>query len=131
MAKFATNNTVSALTQVSPFFANKGFHPRMSFGPPRPIERSSSKRLRESNTARNDFVTKMSDILDVLRTNLISAKAAQENSANVNRSPAPAYRVGDEVYLDTRNITTNRPMQKFSSKFIEYKIKKVLDSYSY
>src|SRR5271168_4474234 len=130
MAKFATNTTINASTQVSPFFANKGFHPRISFGPPRPIERSSSKRLLESNTAGNDFVTKMSDILDVLRTNLISAKAAQENSANVNRSPAPAYRVGDEVYLDTRNITTNRPMQKFSSKFIECRIKKVLDSHS-
>jgi hypothetical protein len=131
MAEFAANNTVNASTQVSPFFANKGFHPRMSFGPPRPIERSSSKRLRESNTAGNDFVTKMSDILEVLRTNLTSAKAAQENSANANRSPAPAYRAGDEVYLDTRNITTNRPTKKFDSRFIECKIKKVLDSHSY
>jgi hypothetical protein len=73
----------------------------------------------------------MSDILEVLRTNLTSAKAAQENSANANRSPAPAYQAGDEVYLDTRNITTNRPTKKFDSRFIECKIKKVLDSHSY
>ena len=58
-------------------------------------------------------------------------KAQQELSANLNRSPAPAYRVGDEVYLDTRNITTSRPMKKLDYKFIACRVKKVLDSHSY
>ncbi|KAI0992802.1 hypothetical protein K3495_g15382, partial [Podosphaera aphanis] len=35
MAEFAANNAVNTSTKVTPFFANKGFHPRMSFGPPR------------------------------------------------------------------------------------------------
>jgi hypothetical protein len=63
MAEFAANNAVNSSTQISPFFANKGFHPRMSFGPPRPITQSSPNRLRDSNAAGNDFVTKMADIL--------------------------------------------------------------------
>ncbi|SLM35328.1 retrotransposon nucleocapsid protein [Lasallia pustulata] len=33
MAEFADNNAVSAGTSMTPFFANKGFHPRMTFGP--------------------------------------------------------------------------------------------------
>ena len=33
MAEFADNNAVSAGTGMTPFFVNKGFHPRMTFGP--------------------------------------------------------------------------------------------------
>jgi hypothetical protein len=132
MAEFAANNAVNSSTQISPFFANKGFHPRMSFGPPRPIAQSSPNRLRDSNAAGNDFVTKMADILQILRTNLTAAKAKQEASANANRSPHPAYRVGDEIYLDTRNISTSRPIKKLDHKFIgPFKVKEVLGSHSY
>ncbi len=53
-------------------------------------------------------------------------------SANTNRSPHPAYRVGDEVYLDTRNVSTSRPVKKLDHKFIgPFKVKEVLGSYSY
>jgi len=38
LAEFAVNNVMNISTSMSPFFANKRFHPRMSFGPPRPIE---------------------------------------------------------------------------------------------
>jgi hypothetical protein len=89
MAEFAANNAVNASIQMSPFFANKGHHPRMSFGPPRPLEKSSSKQLREQNAKGNEFVLKMADILQLLQTNLISAKSQQEQSANAHRSPAP------------------------------------------
>jgi hypothetical protein len=132
MAEFAANNAVNSSTQVSPFFANKGYHPRMSFGPPRPLDRTASKRLRDQHQTGNDFVTKMADILEVLRTNLSSARAQQETSANANRSPAPAYRVGDLVFLDTRNLTTNRPMKKLDHKFIgPFKVSKVVNSHAY
>ena len=33
IAKFADNNTVLSTTKMTPFFANKGFHPRISFSP--------------------------------------------------------------------------------------------------
>ena len=36
MAKFAANNAESSTTQMTPFFANLGCHPRMSFDPPGP-----------------------------------------------------------------------------------------------
>ena len=100
MAEFSANNSVNASTKITPFFANKGFHPRMSFGPPRSNERISSKNLRQQITAGNDFASKMAEVLDVLRTNLNYAKDKQEYPANRNRSQAPAYRVGDEVFLD-------------------------------
>ncbi|KAI0991941.1 hypothetical protein K3495_g16246, partial [Podosphaera aphanis] len=132
MAEFAANNAVNASTQVTPFFANKGFHPRMSFGSPRSALRTSPKNIREQITSGNDFASKMAEILEVLRSNLRYAKEKQEISSAANRSPAPAYRVGDEVFLDARNINTSRPIKKLDCKFIgPFRITKKVNSHAY
>jgi len=132
MAEFSANNVMNASTQMSPFFANNGYHPRVSFGPPRPLEPSATPTIKAGNKAGTDFVNKMEQILALLKTNLISAQASQEFAANKTRSPAPAYRVGDEVFLDSRNIKTDRPIKKFDHKFFgRYKIKEVLGSHTY
>ncbi|KAI1007414.1 hypothetical protein K3495_g811 [Podosphaera aphanis] len=132
MAEFAANNAVNASTQVSPFFANKGFHPRMSFGPPRMTHRISPKHLREQTTAGNNFASKMAEVLDVLCMNLTHAREKQEKASSTNRSVAPAYRVGDEVFFDSRNIATSRPIRKLDCKFIgPFKITKLNNSHAY
>ena len=92
-------NAVNASTKITPIFANKGFHPRMSFGPPRPPDRMSSKSLRQQTSAGNDFAMNMVDILGVLRLNLTCSREKQEIASAANRSPAPAYHVSDEVFL--------------------------------
>ena len=63
MAEFAANNAVSSSTQVSPFFATRGFPPRMTFGPPRPRNRASLKQLQDQTSKGNDFVSKIESIL--------------------------------------------------------------------
>jgi len=132
MAEFAANNAVSSSTQVSPFFATRGFYPRMTFGPPRPLDRASSKAIQEQTTIGNDFVTKMEEILKVLQTNLTATYAQQEASANANRSPAPAYRPGDLVFLSTKNFSSIRPSKKLSEKFDgPFKVLEVIGSHSY
>ena len=78
MAEFSANNVASASTGISPFFANKGFYPRMSFGPPRPLSRNSTKRLQEQEEQGNAFALKMESIMETLRTNLLAAQATQE-----------------------------------------------------
>ncbi|KAI0992817.1 hypothetical protein K3495_g15367, partial [Podosphaera aphanis] len=132
IAEFAANNAVNASTSMSPFFANKGFHPRLSFGPPRKAPRNTSNHLRVQNNKGNEFVHKMEDVLKELRSNLITARANQEESASNNRMPAPAYRVGDKVFLSTRNIDSARPCKKLDSKFIgECKVVEVVNPHSY
>lgn len=132
MAEFAANNAVSSSTGVTPFFANKGYHPRMSFGPPRALFTGASRAVRDNNKLGTQFADKMKEILELLRTNLTAARATQEGTANRNRQPAPAYRVNDEVFLDTRNITTARPMKKLDHKFFgPYIITEVLGSHNY
>ena len=74
----------------------------------------------------------MKEVLESLKTNLNFTKAQQEKSASKNRSPAPAYRVGDLVFLSTRNITKARPSKKLDVKFIgPCKISKVINSHAY
>ncbi|EKD17831.1 retrotransposon nucleocapsid protein [Drepanopeziza brunnea f. sp. 'multigermtubi' MB_m1] len=132
MAEFSANNVMNASTQMSPFFANTGFHPRVSFGPPRPLEPTFTPAIQAGNKAGTAFVNKMEQILALFKTNLISAQATQEFAANKTRSSALAYRVRDEVFLDSRNIKTDRPIKKFDHKFFgRYKIKEVLGSYTY
>ena len=132
MAEFAANNAVNTSTKITPLFANKGFHLCMSFGPPRPPDRTSSKSLRQQTSAGNDFASNMADILEVLRSNLTCSREKQEIVSAANRSPAPAYCVGDEVFLDARNITTTRPIKKLDCKFIgTFRVTKIVNSHAY
>ncbi|KAI1003037.1 hypothetical protein K3495_g5167 [Podosphaera aphanis] len=74
----------------------------------------------------------MAEVLDVLRMNLTRARENQEKASSTNRSAAPAYRVGDEVFLDSRNIATSRPIRKLDCKFIgPFKITKLINSHAY
>jgi hypothetical protein len=74
MAEFAANNAISSSTSISPFFANYTFHPHISFRPPRLVITRSSQYIQDQNQEEREFVTKIEEILQLLRTNL---KAAQ------------------------------------------------------
>jgi hypothetical protein len=63
MAEFAANNTISSVTQLSPFFAIRGFYPCITFGLPRPLDQASPKSLQDQTFKGNKFVLKMKDIL--------------------------------------------------------------------
>src|SRR5208282_6140172 len=116
----------------SPFFATRGFHPRMMFGPPRPLDRASSRSLQDQTSRGNRFASKMEDILQTLQTNLAATQAQQEASSNANRSPASAYRPRDLVFLSTKNIATARPSKKLDHKFIgPFQVIRAINSHSY
>ena len=66
LAEFAARNVINDSTGMSPFFANAGYHPRMSFGPPRPIPHTVSKDLGERNNKGNDFAAKMQEITELV-----------------------------------------------------------------
>jgi hypothetical protein len=50
------------------------------------------------------MVDKMRDIIEFIREEMTWAQALYSEYANQNRQPAPAYEVGDEVWLDAYNI---------------------------
>ncbi|KAH0612978.1 uncharacterized protein H6S33_009358 [Morchella sextelata] len=125
MAEFATNNHVSETTKVSPFYANSGRNPRITFGP---LEHGRTTAEDQANS----IAREMKDIINFLRNEMFRAQRIQEESANRNRTPAPRYHLGDKVFLSTRHILTKRPSKKFDWKRIgPYNVKRIVNPYAY
>ena len=61
MAEFARNTNTLSITGVSLFFANKGYHPRMSFDFELPIDAKTAHGRIEQQKA-VDIATQMKDI---------------------------------------------------------------------
>jgi hypothetical protein len=116
LAEFAANNAPSATTKVSPFYANKGFHPRMSFDIRPKVRkarnsRESNERVRAVKAAKH-----LKSLWEMLQDQIGLAQTRMEHFANTKRKPAPAYQVGDMVWLSAKNIKTQRPSKKLDSK---------------
>jgi hypothetical protein len=78
------------------------------------------------------MIDKMRDITEFIREEITWAQALQQEYANRKRLPAPVYEAGDEVWLDARNIRTQRPSKKLDWKNLgPYQIAKRISSHAY
>ena len=126
MAEFTSNNVDSETTTTSPFLANYGFHPRLGF---EPLSRTNNS---PELTNADEFATKMEEINAHLQNEMRLAQARYESTANYHRTPAPSFRVGDEVWLNAKNIKTKRPSKKLDWKKLgRFTIKRVVSKYAY
>ena len=129
-AQFEANNTVSETTGVSPMMACYGQNPRMGFEPPTGIQRIGSQAIQARQA--NDMADKMRELTEYIREEMLWAQATHQEYANRKRQPAPAYQVGDSVWLDARNIRTKRQSKKLDWKNLgPYKISKIVSSHAY
>jgi hypothetical protein len=103
LAEFAYNNSDHSSTKKSPFFANYGYHPVMD----------SILPILPEDLSTNDRATELTDTIKELTLNIKKAQDAYTFQANKKRVPAPDYQIGDQVWLRTTNIKTNRPTKKF------------------
>jgi hypothetical protein len=118
MAEFVANNSVSATTRVTPFFATRGTHPRMSdvdIASMPPIATSGPRKVDEQ--AAQEFALEMTKLHQQLRQEMARTQLTQADSANQHRSVHPTYRAGDFVYVSTKNWTTSRPTKKLDYRF--------------
>ena len=89
LAEFAYNNTQHSATNVTPFFANKGFHPK--------LEVSLESVLLESA---HEMATDMKDLHQYLHDQLqLTIKQYERHSEN-QCLPIPGFKAGDSVWLD-------------------------------
>ena len=89
LAEFAYNNALSATTGVSPFFTNKGYHPNITVHPERDIASSQA----------HNFAIDLDELQSTLKAEISVAQQHYQKSADVRRSPASDFKVGDKVFV--------------------------------
>lgn len=127
LAEFAINNHESSTTQMTPFFADTGTHPRMGF------ESTDSKSIKPiESKAAIAYARRMEEITDFCKAQIITTRSTQAEYANQHRQASPAYAKGDEVWLDTSNIKTLRPSKKLDHKWAgPYRIHRMINPQAY
>jgi len=122
IAQFAFNNKAS-VTGISPFYANYGRHPT--------IERDPLG-IRPMAEKAKIAVEKLQELHFLLKTQLDKISEKTTITANKKRSEGPDFLEGEMVYVNTKNIKTQRPSKKLDhTKIGPYKILEKLGPVSY
>ena len=103
MAEFSQNNSKHSATNLTPFFANNGFHPRMSLLPASPDS---------ATPAADSYVQRLHAAQTILKRELLKAQKAMETSAHRRRRRAQNFVPGQKVWLLRHHISTTRPSSK-------------------
>jgi hypothetical protein len=105
IAEFVYNNSPHSATGVSPFYANKGYHPRLTIS-------LTDIPAHEAHQVATDLKT----LHQYLREQVNVALKAYSRFEDPHRDPTPDWQVGTQVWLDLRNVKTKRPMKKLNHK---------------
>ena len=125
MAEFAYNNTVSATTGITPFFAFYGQHPRWIIKQ-NPASKTPTPPIFE------EWANQLENLNAYLKSEMVYAQVTQGEPADRDRLPAPAYKIGDEVWLLRRHIQTTRPSSKLAFKSLgRFKITQKIGTHAY
>jgi hypothetical protein len=108
LAEFAYNNSPSASTDISPFFANKGYHPSIGVDLNRDVPSAKAAA----------YAADIQKVHQYLRETLSDAREKMKETTDRRRIPSPHYQVGDEVFVLAKHIPTTRPTSKFSEKYL-------------
>ena len=104
MAEFAANNNDSLSTRLSPFFASRGLHPRMSFDVVDLLDTTTRERINKKKAI--NISEAMQSIWKYAQESLIKAQTSQFNQVNKHQKKV-SYDIEDKVWLSTKNISTD------------------------
>ncbi len=124
--EFAANNRTISGTDVTPFFLNSGYHPKVAL-----VNHSRGLDC-EGNPTAEKLTRDMQQALNKARDCLLRAQDRARKYANQHRREVE-YNVGDKVLLSTKNLRfTGKQSNKFMSKYIgPFEIIKKVNSVAY
>jgi len=106
LAEFAYNNAPSATTGVSPFLANKGYHPNISI----------YLECDMTSAQAHDYAVDLESLHQYLREEMANAQLHYQGPADAKRTLAPDFKVGDQVYVKAKYFRSTQPSKKLSEK---------------
>lgn len=109
LAEFAYNNATHGTTKTTPFFANLGYHPKLSVKIPR---------VAKNHVPAADRIQEIKALHATMKFNIESALESHARDFDKKVSPQPNFKVNDLVWLSTQNLRTNRPTKKLDQKRI-------------
>lgn len=128
VVQLALNGRDSTTTGVSPFLLSHGY-PLRTVDPlidvVVPVRAKSPIQKGEAIVARIKAITEWA------QSAMAKAQQDQETQANRLRNVAPAYKVGDKVYLSLRNIRTDRPSKKLNARAAKFTVIEVISPSAY
>jgi hypothetical protein len=105
LAEFSYNSSYHSSLGMSPFFANKGYNPRLTIT------------LSETPVpSAKEHLQRLKSVHETCRSNIKKALDQHAFWANKRRLPAPDFKPGDSVWLLRRNVKTLRPSDKLDAK---------------
>ena len=108
LAEFAFNNSPSATTGISPFYANKGYHPNISVNSAQDF---ASARAR-------DFAVNLDELHSELKQQIAISQKRYQGPADARRKPPPDFQVGQQVFVKAQFFRTTRPSRKLAEKYL-------------
>ncbi len=106
LVEFAYNNAMSATTGISPFFTNKGYHPRQSTNLLAPSSSSEAQH----------YVADLDQLHSQLKVSITEAQECYQKAVDHQQMPSPAFRIGNHVYVKAKFFCTTRPSRKLAEK---------------
>ena len=109
LVEFAYNNALSATTSISPFFANKGYHPNITV----------HSGCNIASFWAHDFAIDFDELQSTLKAEISMAQQHYQKSTDAWHSPAPDFKVGDKVFVKAQFFRTTWPLKKLSEKYLK------------
>ena len=116
LGKFTANNHILTTTGLTPFFTNKGYYPRSGIEPPEFINKKLPHGKRLKILLTDQHIDHIKNLLNYCKGKIAWAQAKQVYFANCYRTPPPEIHVGDWVWLNIHNISTQRPIKSLNYK---------------
>ena len=108
LAEFAYNNAPSATTGISPFYANKGYHPHISIHPERELASGKAHK----------FAIDLNELHTALKEQIRTAQSHYQASANTRRAPAPGFLTCSYAFVKAQFFHTTWPSKKLMEKYL-------------